>query len=176
MNIFEANAAELERLRERVLETVRRRSESSRQRASWEEACRAFFAAYDKLAFPGGLNREIELLRAGDPDAIEMAVRFIEANPWYFRSGYHKADVLKLLKKLPLSDDQCARLRQAILERVRGRPLREMRAYGRLALKISSPEFEMELANIAKNANRQAARHAQLILGYLAQAKTSKSP
>lgn len=131
MNIFEHHAAELEKLRQKVYETVRHRNEGTEQMESRQEACRSFFAAYDQLAFPGGLNRQFELLRAGDSNAIEMAVRFLKANPWYFRSGYHKADTLKLLQKRPLSDDQCARLRMVILERVRGRPVREMRAYGR---------------------------------------------
>jgi len=57
MNAFEANATELEKLRQRVDETFRQRSESPENRAAWQEAARAFHAAYDKLAFPGGLNR-----------------------------------------------------------------------------------------------------------------------
>jgi len=61
MNAFEANATELEKLRQRVDETFRQRSESPENRAAWQEAARAFHAAYDKLAFPGGLNREFEL-------------------------------------------------------------------------------------------------------------------
>jgi hypothetical protein len=174
LNIFEHHAAELEKLREQVYETVRHRNEGSQQMAAWQEASRSFFAAYDQLAFPGGLNRQFELLRTGDPSAVEMAVRFLEANPWYFRSGYHKADILKLLQKQPLSDDHCAQLRWVILERVRGRPVREMRAYGRLAIKISTPEFEAELTNLGQNANREAVRHAQLVLQYLRQAKASK--
>ena len=63
-----------------------------------------------------------------------MAIKFLEANPWYFRSGYHKADILKMLRKHALSDDQCARMRKVVLERVRGRPVREMRAYARFAI------------------------------------------
>lgn len=175
MNIFEVHATELEKLHNRVHETARHRSEGDQQKASWQEACRAFFASYDRLAFPGGLSQEFDLLRVGDPGAIEMAVQFLEANPWYFRSGYHKADILKLLKRLPLSGDQCARLRRVILERVQGRPVREMRAYGRLAPKISSPEFEAELTSIAHNANQPVARHAKLILEYLKQSKAANS-
>ena len=175
MNIFVVNATELEKLHDRVHETARHRGEGPQQKASWQEACRSFFASYDKLAFPGGLSQEFDLLRVGDPSAIEMAVQFLEANPWYFRSGYHKADVLRLLKRLPLSEDQCARLRKVIVERVRGRPVREMRAYGRLAPKISTPEFEAELASIAQDANHCAARHAQLILEYLKQSKAANS-
>ena len=174
MNAFEANATELEKLRERVDETFRRRSESPKNMAAWQEATRAFHAAYDKLAFPGGLNTEFERLRVGDATAIEMAIQFLEANPWYFRSGYHKANILKMLRKHPLSDDQFARMRKVVLERVGGRPVREMRAYVRFAPKVSTPEFEAEIVNIAENANREAARHAQWVLDCLKSA--AKTP
>jgi hypothetical protein len=89
MNAFDANAAELEKLRERVDETFRQRGKGP-ERVAWEEAARAFHAAYDKLAFPGGLSRELELLKVGDVTAIELAIQFLEANPWYFRSGFTK--------------------------------------------------------------------------------------
>lgn len=167
MNIFEHNAAELERLREQVNDAFERRNQGPSKMAVWKEAALAFHAAYDKLAFPGGLSKEFQLLQIGDPDAIEMAVRYLEANPWYFRSGYYKVDLLKLLGKHPLSDQQRSRLRTVILERVRGRPVREMRAYGRLAPKVATIEFEAELKAIAENSNRHAARHAKLILEYL---------
>jgi hypothetical protein len=103
-----------------------------------------------------------------------MAIQFLEANPWYFRSGYHKANILKMLRKHPLSDDQFARMRKVVLERVGGRPVREMRAYVRFAPKVSTPEFEAEIVNIAENANREAARHAQWVLDCLKSA--AKTP
>jgi hypothetical protein len=171
MNVFEANAAELEKLKERVDEMFRERSKSPEHAAAWQDAARAFYTAYDKLAFPGGLSVEFERLRAGDVTAIEMAIRFLEANPWFFRSGYYKADLLKMLRKHPLSDEQCARMRKVILERVRDRPVREIRAYARFAPKVSTPQFESEITNIAENANRHAARHAQLVLDCLKSAR-----
>jgi hypothetical protein len=171
MDVFEANAAELEKLRERVHAMFRERSKSPEHMSAWEEAARAFHTAYDKLAFPGGLSREFELLRAGDVTAIEMAIQFLEADPWFFRSGYYKADILKLLRKHPLSDEQCARLRKVILERVRDRPVRELRAYARFAPKVTTPPFEAEITNIAENANRHAARHAQWVLDCLKSAR-----
>jgi hypothetical protein len=146
MNVFEANAAELEKLRERVDEMFRERSKSPEHTAAWQEAARAFHTVCDKLAFPGGLSREFEQLRVGDLTAIEMAIRFLEANPWFFRSGYYKADILKLLRKHPLSDEQCARMRNVILERVRDRPVREMRA---------------TLASLRKSAHHSSKRRSQ---------------
>lgn len=171
MNVFEANAAELEKLREKVDEMFRERGKSPEHTAAWQQAARTFHAEYDKLAFPGGLSREFELLRVGDITAIGMAVQFLEANPWFFRSGYYKADILKLLCKHPLSEEQCVRMRNVIFERVRGRPVREMRAYARFAPKVSTPQFEAEITSVAENANRQASRHAQWVLNCLKSAK-----
>jgi hypothetical protein len=171
VNIFEANANELNKLADRVREGAKRRGESAQQLEAWRKAARIFHESYDRLAFPGGLAKEFELLRAGDPVAIEMAVRFLEANPWFFRSGYHKEKTLSLLRRCELTDDQCARLRMVILDRVQGRPVREMRAYGRIARKVTTPEFEAELRNITSSSNHLAARHATLVLGYLENAK-----
>ena len=97
-----------------------------------------------------------ECLNSGNPEAIELVVRYPEANPWYFRSGYHKAEILKFLKRHPLTEDQCARLRKVILDRVRGTPVREMRAYGRVTPRVTDEQFEAELFAINENSNRQS--------------------
>ena len=175
MNVFESSAAELEELNKRVHELWRRRSESPDATAAWREAAQTFHANYDRLAFPGGLTRQFERLKKGDLEAIELAVRYLEVNPWYFRSGYHKADFLRLLKRQPLSDEQCARLRKVILDRVRGRPVREMRAYGHLAPRISSPQFEAELTAIKENSDRQASNNAAFILEFVRSWKRRRS-
>jgi hypothetical protein len=173
MNVFDSSAAELEKLNERVLELSRRRKDSPEATAAWREAAQAFHANYDRLAFPGGLAREFELLRNGDREAIELAVRYLEANPWYFRSGYHKAVILKFLKRHPLTQEQCARIREVILERVRGKPVREMRAYGRIAPRVTNEQFEAELLAINEKSHRDAARSAGWILEYLRAAKAA---
>lgn len=167
MSVFETNAAELQRLHDRIHETFRERSQSAKHWAAWEEAAKAFHLAYDRLAFPGGLTKEFELLKASDSTAIEMAVRFLEADPWYFRSGYHKADILRQLRKHALSDDQCARLREVILRKVRACYARETREYARFAPKVTNAEFEAKVLEIARNSNRFTARHAQWIVDCL---------
>jgi len=170
MNVFESSAAELEKLNQRVLELSRCRRESPETTAAWREAAQTFHSNYDRLAFPGGLAREFERQKNGDQEAIELAVQYLEANPWYFRSGYHKAEILKYLKRHPLTQEQCTRLRKIILDRVRGRPVREMRAYGRF---VANEQFEAELLTIKENSNRDAARSAGWILEYLRSAKTA---
>jgi len=50
MNVFEANAAQIEKLRERVQESFRDRSKSPQHMLTWQEAAKAFHSAYDELA------------------------------------------------------------------------------------------------------------------------------
>lgn len=167
-NVFEASAAQLEKLRQKVYEAGRR-SKGAEQVAARQKASADFFAAYDRLAFPGpGLTREFELLANGDAEAIELAVRFLEANPWYFRSGYHKENIARLLKKQILTNGQSERLRKVILQRVQGPGLREMRNYGHLASKVNTPEFEAELKNLANSSDHRTTRNAQIILRHFA--------
>lgn len=176
MNVFESSAAELNKLHARMHELARRRSESDDAKAAWREAAEAFQTNYDRLAFPGGLASEFERLRNGDAEAIELAVRYLEANPWYFRSGYHKADILKTLKRSRLTPEQCARLRTIILHRVREKPVREMRAYARLAPQVTNKEFESELLTITEHSNRHAARNAGWVLQCLKSAEGAVKP
>lgn len=160
MSIFDSNAAELQKLHARVHETFLSRDDSPAKKTAWQKACEDFHGSYDKLAFPGGLAREFDLLDQLDPTAIEMALRFLEANPWFFRSGYHKQELLSRFRALPLNQDQLARLRAVILARINGCPVREMRAYCRLAPRVNTPEFEAELKQIAQRDNKSASRYA----------------
>jgi hypothetical protein len=107
------NAIEIARLHSRINETVARRPESSERKREWEDACAEFHARYDKLAFPtgykgGGALRRIEY---GDPEAVEVAICFLEVRPYFFRSGYMFKDILRTCRRAPLSPDQAARLR-----------------------------------------------------------------
>lgn len=167
MNVFESNAAEFQKLHQRLMETVRRRDANPaipERWAEWREAGAVLLAAFDRLSFPGGLERELTRLKLGDLEAIELAVRFLEANPWHFRTGYNKEDLIRQLRRHPLTEDQCARLRKVILDRVQGRPVREMRSYARLAFKVSDQEFEAKLTSLATAPDRTAARHARWVL------------
>ncbi|HEY6371667.1 MAG TPA: hypothetical protein VIX37_13895 [Candidatus Sulfotelmatobacter sp.] len=119
-NVFESNTAKLKDLHEAIHTTLARRSESPARRAVGEDACRRFHAEYDSLAFPGGLARAFSQLEAGDPTAIEMAVRFSKLI--LTSSGrVITEDFIKHLCKNPLSEDQKKRLQEVIFARIRGR-------------------------------------------------------
>lgn len=82
-------------------------------------ACSTFHANYDRLAFPGGLNDGLERLKQLRPDAVETAIQFLEADPWFHRSGYIKEEILRRLKHPEFSESQRKRLTSLVVQSLR---------------------------------------------------------
>jgi hypothetical protein len=102
-----ANAAEINRLHERVHETFQRRSEIERLRQEWSEACATFHSQYGTLCLPGGWPPDlIDRTQAGETHAIEAVLCFLEVRPYFFRSGYHWKMFLKKCRRAPMNSDQ----------------------------------------------------------------------
>jgi len=161
---LDVNAARLRELHDAIHETVRTRNDSDEHRARWTEACARFHAEYDALAFPGGLTEGLSRLRAHDVGAIETAIHFLDDDPYFFRSGYIKAELLRRLKHAPLTKSQQQRLRNVILARLSGPDRRELRAYCRLAATLATPAFESEILALADSGDGRTARHARWAL------------
>ncbi len=177
MNVFETNGAQLRELHAAIKNTFRRRNEGDSQWKAWEEACRRFHASYDALAFPGGLANAMSLLAKNDPGTLEMVVRFLEADPWFFRSGYHKEYMIKALRKAPLTEDQRKRLQQVILARIQDRKTpREFRRYCRLARFVADADFERVVAALAESSGSARSRHAQWVLAQIRPGRGSSRP
>lgn len=71
------------------------------------------------------------------PDMIDYAIRFIEVDAMFCRSGYSKRRMANHLRQVALSDVDVARLEAAFRVRiVEGAGLEEFRAYTRLAAKL----------------------------------------
>jgi hypothetical protein len=167
-NVFETNAAKLRDLHGAINTTFRRRNDGDAQWQAWKEACRLFHASYDALAFPGGLGKAMLLFEKRYPETIEMVVRFLEADPWFFRSGYHKAYMIKQLRQFPLSEDHRKRLQQVILARIESKETpREFRSYCRLARYVSDADFERQVASLARAPGQVRQRHAGWVLAQL---------
>ena len=119
-------AAEIRRLRARIHDTFQHRHASQPQKIEWENACAEFHARYDMLAFPGGYdgrqrgkrlpdsNSAIARIAAGNAEAMEAAICFLELRPYFFRSGYMFKQILRKMKRAPLSSQQADRLQIVI--------------------------------------------------------------
>lgn len=68
-----------------------------------------FRTQYDALAFIGGVSTARDRIRAGDAQAIEYTLCFIEVRPYFFRSGYMFKDFLRVLRNVELSPTQQTR-------------------------------------------------------------------
>lgn len=137
-------SAELNAAQRRLQETFNRRDRSPAACAAWSSAAKDMKAAFRRM-YPPEFQDAFERLRQGDRNAIEPAVSFLEADPYSFRSGYIKADLIRFLKRMDLDPEFRQRLRGVLLEVVEAQPRREFREYCRLATALDTPELRSAL-------------------------------
>jgi hypothetical protein len=85
-------------------------------------------------------------LANGHVHFVETAIAFLEADPWFFRSGYEKQKIIQHLKRSRLTERQRTRLARVVLAVIDGRDRVEFRHYGRLACGIWSDFLDEEVA------------------------------
>ncbi len=56
----------------------------------------------------------IEGMKQGDASGAEYAIAYLEADPWYFRSGYLKSTIARRLRRISLTVTQKSRLQDAL--------------------------------------------------------------
>ena len=91
---------------------------------------------------------------------VETAITFLEADPWFFRSGYEKQNIIRHLKRAQLSEPQRTRLARVVLAVIDGGGVPshagdvrekghrvEFRHFGRLACGVWSEFLDAEVAN-----------------------------
>jgi len=104
------NALELCRLKEEINDTFKLRNLSDEHERKWKLTCSYFQTRFNVLAFTGGYSGALDRIAAGDPTTIETALCFLEARPYFFRSGYMYKDILRMAKRAALPDSQASRL------------------------------------------------------------------
>jgi hypothetical protein len=113
-SMIRANSEEVARLHARIHETLALCDRSPEKRHEWQRACEIFHSRYDELAFPGGYDGALERILAGDPEAMEAAICFLELRPYFFRSGHMFESILRKAKRAPLSSEQASRLQRVV--------------------------------------------------------------
>ena len=103
-------------------------------------------------------------VRENNPEAIDAAIEFLEADPWCFRSGYAKGRLMRHLAQVEPTPDQVARLVNIVLHVVDrgGRP--EFRDATRLARKIGGAELRTQLRQRLHGTDTPVARRALFAL------------
>ncbi|MDF3063763.1 MAG: hypothetical protein K0S06_3872 [Microvirga sp.] len=167
-----AEAAAAQRAVHTTFAEVRRRDDpDDPATAAWLAAIARFRAAVP-AAYPPGFWEDVARLAKGDPEGLETAIRFLEADPYFDRSGYVKADLIRLVTRLPLDPDESARLRNVAIDAVDRRGRREFRAYCRLARRLDGPELREALAARLMSRDAAVARRASWMIEALGPAAT----
>jgi hypothetical protein len=96
--------------------------------------------------YPPAFREAYDHLLEGNPAGLETAVNFLDADPWFQRSGYIKAELIRHISRIEIPQAITERLRAVVLAIVDRRDRREFRQYCRLARKVDSPELREELS------------------------------
>ena len=150
---FATKVAELNRLHKLAheLSDLRLRTGKAEDIERWEKAVRDWkeFSGfgYPEMKFYFFENQTfLAALSAGDADAKESAIRFLEFDPYYYRSGYIKSKLLVRLKNIKLSASEVKRLQKVICNAiVSPQPKCEFKYYARLLKNVGTPEFRQKL-------------------------------
>lgn len=110
-----AHAARLRALHALIGETYAQHSASAAACKQWQDACTDFHGAYGDLFFPGGELAWEQFIDGSSPD-VGCALAFLQADPWYHRSGYHKQVVWHRFKRTVLTRDDLQLLEEVALD------------------------------------------------------------
>lgn len=157
------HAAKMEQASLRVRATAPHRQDLSGF-AEWSEAAGWWHETLAAI-YPRSFMQAIEAVRAGDRSGFEPVVRFLEADPWCFRSGYVKEGIISALAHLELSEPEKERLRPVVITFVDyPKPRRELRAYVNLSRRISNPQLLAALNERLSGENPVARFNARAII------------
>ncbi|WP_415919390.1 hypothetical protein [Tateyamaria sp. SN6-1] len=163
----------LNELHQRIHSTVKERDRSEAHRRAWEDACADFHSFRSKT--DSIIGEVISESLSEDTQTRKFVFDFLSVDPIYFRSGYEKENLLRLLKPLDLIDEEKEVLRQTILRRIRNGALREFRRFCQLIPKIENEAFVSELRKEAKSSDAQIQRRAAFALAYVEKKPSSKN-
>jgi hypothetical protein len=115
--------------------------------------------------FTDAFRAAVAALKAGNSGGLEYGIRFLEADPWCFRSGYFKARLIPAIARFDLDASMRRRLARVVLAVVDDpRRRREIRVYGTLARVAATPDLRGQLQERATAADPQIQFNARQIL------------
>lgn len=114
----------------------------------------------------------ISRLRRLEPTAIEEAIEFLEADPWFQCSGYVKEEIVRRLKQAAFTERQRNRLASVIRRSITAGTRRVAKHLARLAPIVDSPSFHKGIESLA-NASNESRFRAKQIVAVLRSQKTA---
>jgi len=151
-------AAELESLQMALDRAHEARDGSAAATRKWHDAAAAFRSAVE--AFYAPYEQVLAGIRAGRWDCIEEATRFLVADPWCFRSGYLKADLMHALANAALPDHVVLPLREVVLRRIVDPQPRLVRYAAQLAANVWDEGFESQIMRLERDGSTAEQRAA----------------
>lgn len=106
-----------------------------------------------------------------DTDPVELALRFLEADPRCPGADALKADLAETLRHAPLTPEQRDRVAALILRALRHGGDDPFRAYAQLAPRVTSPLFEAAVTCYAASCEVPVFERAEYVLSVLRPAR-----
>jgi len=164
----------LERAGAEVNRTAAVRGDSAEAHGGWQRAAREFREAR-AMMYPDAFWADVRRLAAGEHEAVEPALVFLETDPWCFRSGYVKEELMRLLVRHELTAGERERLEGVLLRAVDVGDRREFRRSCRLAAHNKTPRLRQELGRRLLVEDPGVSRRALLMLTTLRRARFTPS-
>jgi hypothetical protein len=164
--------AEYSALNDRFHESVTHRDDSTKARDEWQRACEAFHK-YDHPVFRLWDKDVLAEVKSRPGDWRNAALLFLEADPWFFRSGYLKTKIVRALKQADLRPREIERVQSILINAVDRRDRREYVEYCRLAQKYGASVLAAELEQRAGSSDVRLASRARQMLESLARGRPS---
>lgn len=164
----------LERSHEELDRAAAVRGDSPEAFSASDAAVQRYREAFEAM-YSEAFWAEVRSLAGGEHDAVEPALAFLEADPWCFRSGYVKDELMRLLARHELTMSERERLESVLLRAVDAGDRREFRRSCKLAARIRTPHLRRELRRRIDAEDRGIARRALLMLTSLPRARLTPS-
>jgi len=166
VGLIEREAKAISDLQKNVHTTFKNRSSD---RETWSKACEKFHSYVSSLSI--FINRVYNEPEFQDEEILEFGITYLEVDPFYFRSGYIKEEILTKIKRSRLSKKQMKRLRAVLLNAVEHRGSKEYKYYCRLAGFIADEAFIDHLKLTEKVSNGTVKYRARKMLKTIVHSK-----
>lgn len=135
-----------------------------RRRGTEFESLRNQMMAANAALYTQDFERAVAELRNGRSAGIETAIAFLEADPWHYHSGYLKQKLARWIRRMPLTEQQRERLRQALTSAIQKGRREDLSEYVSLGRTLDTPEFRSRLLKVIETADEGTAYRAQRML------------